>query len=121
VTVQVIIDWFSTSAYDDRTRVMQYSMNEKVTMCKANDLKRLEGRVRLSTGVDCFILCDEMHEWFMKVDPRYRTRVSLEKMWVNDARRSFGAKQDRCAFVLNFREASFAMLFKLSFGGSPRP
>lgn len=119
--VKVIIDWFPRSAFDDRTRTMRYSVNNQVTMCKANDLKRLEGRARLSTGVGFFIVCDELHEWFMKVDPRYRSRVSLEKLWVNDAKRSFGLKHDCCAFVLNFREASFAMMFKLSFGGSPKP
>lgn len=120
MTVQVIIDWFPYSSIDSAGGRVRYSEKGKVEVCTGGDLKRLEGRVRLATGLGYFILCDEMHDWFMAVDSQYRRRVTLEKLWVEDAEAKYRREKDRCAFVLNFKELSLATMFKVMFGGEPK-
>jgi hypothetical protein len=118
MTVQVVIDWFPTSI-EDSYKKQRYSQYGKISFCKIDDLKALEGRPRISTGTGCYVLGDEIHKWFTEVDPCYRRRVSLEKLWFEDHERKYGKSIDRCAFVLNFKESSLAMMYKLKFGGNP--
>ena len=100
-TTDVIIDWFRISSKD------LSGQDERVIFVSSKDRLAWASRARMSPGIGSyggyFVLCDELHEWFMEISPNYCLRVTIGKQWVENASKNMaGQPIDRCAFVLQF-------------------
>jgi hypothetical protein len=116
IKAQIAIDWFPTSSWDPKGQPRDFSELGRVGFCLDSERLVWICRANMNTGTGRYYLADnEMHQWLLATNPNYFREVELGKQWFEDqhVRYSLNSRQDRCAFVLNFRNASLAMLFKL--------
>lgn len=105
---EILVDYFPSGS----NRELSGTRGRVVFVSKA-DIRNWASRACMNLGGDRYVVCDELHHWFMEISPSYCLQVKIGKKWVGGFKDLAGNPKDRCAFVLQFRDPKLAMMFKL--------